>query len=271
MPAPDVDRNSLARAVSDIWYGGAGPTHTDLERLFDLYDLGEVPGGSKRERVHAAVATVDDDRVTEFVHALLVLAEEDGSFSGEYQLDDKTMKVLRKRLAPLHLTISATGTVVGGPGFGVDPHAMLDEPAVQEHVTRLSLALVNDDPALVLGTAKELLETVSKLVLDSAGEAIPDKFPALLAKALQSLGLHAKSVDGDDDIADATRRILGSLQQIGIGVNDLRNARGTGHGRAKPVKLSTRHARLAGGSAVVLATIMLDTFNDPDTPRATAR
>jgi hypothetical protein len=213
---------------------------------------------------------VDKERLTGFVHALLVLAEEHGSFSGEYQVDHKTMQVLRKRLAPLQLTISSIGTVAGGPGFGVDPHAMLDAPAVQEHVTRLSLALVNDDPALVLGTSKELLETVSKLVLTSASEAVPDKFPALLAKALQALGLHAKAVGGDDDIADATRRILGSLQQIGIGINDLRNARGTGHGRAATVKLSARHARLAGGSAIVLATIMLDTFNDPATPRATS-
>lgn len=134
---------------------------------------------------------------------------------------------------------------------------------------RQQLALLNDDTALLLGTSKELLETISKLVLTARGETLPDKFPPLLARALEILGLHAKAVDGTDDIAAATRRILGALQQIGVGINDLRNAHGTGHGQAAPVKLSLRHARLAGGSAVVLATIMLDTYEDPAAPWAT--
>ena len=131
-----------------------------------------------------------------------------------------------------------------------------------------SLALTHDDAALLLGSSKELLETVAKFVLREVGEEPPGKFPALLARALEVLGLHPKAASGSsDEIVSATRKILGGLQQIGLGVNELRNDYGTGHGRAEPlVRLNLRHARLAAGAAVVLATTMLDTYDDPSAP-----
>jgi hypothetical protein len=88
---------------------------------------------------------------------------------------------------------------------------------------------------------------------------------------LEVLGLHARSIAGESDIAAETRRVLGGLQQIALGVNALRNAHGTGHGRVGNVSLGLRHARLAAGAAVVLATAMLDTFEDPKTPWRQAR
>lgn len=256
---PDSNRHNLATGVAGIWYWGAGPSHTETEQVFALYDLDDVPDGSKRDRVYTAIVAIDEAHLKAFVFSLLELAEELGAFA-DGATDEQTMKVLRKRIRPLGLTITPSGELKREPGLGVEPEALLTSPEAREHVARLSRALSDDDAKLILGTGRELLETVSKVVLMSAGEQAPDKFPALLAAALTSLGLHAKVIDRDDDVGQATKRILGALQQIGIGVNDLRNVRGTGHGRAGEVKLSMRHARLAGGSAVVLATLMLDTL-----------
>jgi hypothetical protein len=82
--------------------------------------------------------------------------------------------------------------------------------------------------------------------------------------------MHAKGVSGDTEIAADTKKILGGLQSIGIGINGLRNSYGTGHGRVGDAKLGIRHARLAAGAAVVLATAMLDTYEDPKAPWRTA-
>ena len=46
----------LARTLADFWYGGAGPSHGELDRDFDDEDV-EVDGGSKRDRMREAVET----------------------------------------------------------------------------------------------------------------------------------------------------------------------------------------------------------------------
>jgi hypothetical protein len=148
---------------------------------------------------------------------------------------------------------------------------MLSLPALREHIQRIQLALTNDDSALLLGSSKELLEATSKFILGEVEIEPPDKFPSLLSSALEVLGLHPKAVSGDGDLASATKRVLGGLQQIGLGINELRNDHGTGHGRVGGAKLGLRHARLAAGSAVVLATAMVDTFEDPMAPWRTER
>lgn len=62
--------------------------------------------------------------------------------------------------------------------------------------------------------------------------------------AQRALGLHPSQVTGDDPGAAATRRILGGLTTVAIGLAELRNQVGTGHGRPHPAQASTDHARL---------------------------
>ena len=50
---------------------------------------------------------------------------------------------------------------------------MLDLPALRDHIRRIQIALEQEDTALLLGSSKELLETVSKFVLAQNGTCFP--------------------------------------------------------------------------------------------------
>lgn len=260
----DSTRAKLARTLSDFWYGGDGPSHGELDQVFDDFDL-EVAGGSKRDRVREAVEVCPESVLPRLVAGLVDLLNRLGLLTAP-GADSAAVARLQKRLLPYNLRIAEDGELVGGTRLGIEPEAMIDVPALREHIARIHLALETDDSALMLGSSKELLESTGKLVLAGVGEEPPAKFPGLLTRALEVLGLHAKATTGDDDVAAATRKILGGLQQIGLGVNELRNDHGTGHGRANGVKLGLRQSRLAAGSAVVLASVMIDTLEDPNAP-----
>lgn len=60
----------------------------------------------------------------------------------------------------------------------------------------------------------------------------------------------------------ASKKILGSLSGVAVGIAELRNALGTGHGKATSVPLSARHAHLAIGSASTYCRFLLETLRD---------
>ncbi|MYD33913.1 MAG: hypothetical protein F4W98_08550 [Acidimicrobiales bacterium] len=66
-------RARLARTLAEFWIGGAGPSHGELNDLFDIYGI-QTDSGSKRDRVSEAVKSVGDQDlvalVTDFVDLL---------------------------------------------------------------------------------------------------------------------------------------------------------------------------------------------------------
>lgn len=260
----DSARQALARALGDFWYWGAGPSHTDIDRVFGALDLVDrIDGGGKREKVEQAVLAATPAELPKLISSLIDVLLERG-FLEATEENEKAIALLRRRLVPFGMKFDENGVTSGS--IGVEAGAALSAGELRQHVIRIHRAVEHEDSAQVLGSAKELLESTAKFVLQERGMGEPSKFPALISEALAAIGLHAKAVEGDDDVAAATRRILGALSQIAVGVNDLRNNHGTGHGRVAPTSLSLRHARLAAGSATVLATIMIDTLEDPNAP-----
>lgn len=255
--------------MAEFWRGGAGPTHADLDRVFDYCDLPvEELSGSKYDRVHAALVQVPEETLPTLLHGLVDLLTEGGIFDADSQwaAEETIVSTADKRLRPFGLHLSLTGVLSGGPASPVASAALSSLPDIHDHIKRIALAIDSTDSALLLGSSKELLETTSKFILAELDRVAPSAFPALISDALMAVGLHPKSVNVEGDLADATRRILGGLLQIGNGVNDLRNAHGTGHGRVNAAKLSVRHARLAAGAATTLATLMIETYEDPSAP-----
>ncbi|QXU56521.1 abortive infection family protein (plasmid) [Rhodococcus ruber] len=64
-----------------------------------------------------------------------------------------------------------------------------------------------------------------------------------------------------------TETSLGGALSIAIGVAELRNAYGTGHGRdRRPTGLGPRHGHLAVNAAYLWCQLMLDTLADPRAP-----
>lgn len=147
--------------------------------------------------------------------------------------------------------------------------AQLRDPiAILEQLTRIQRALI-DDPALVVGSAKELIESTAKCVLAERGLPVDEKadLPALVKDAQQALGLHPSSTTPGPDGNDAVKRILGGVSSVAIGVAELRNRYGTGHGAAGVrVGLRPRHAQLAVNAATTWCQLMLDTLTDPEAP-----
>lgn len=149
--------------------------------------------------------------------------------------------------------------------------ASLENPsAIHEGIERLRRAIENEDPALVIGSAKELIESTCKVVLREAEESVDEnaKFPALTRAAQKVLLLVPDRSSPGPDGAEALGKILGGLTGIAGGLNELRNrGHGTGHGPAQArVGLHTRHARLAAGTAILYCQILLDTLQDPHAP-----
>jgi hypothetical protein len=137
----------------------------------------------------------------------------------------------------------------------------LQVPELARQLDRLRES-VDSDPALAIGTAKEMLETACKTILDELGVQVQPEWdvPELLKHTRKHLKLLPDDVPEVARGADTIKRLLSSLGQVGHGLAELRNLYGSGHGRSGRVKgLSPRHARLAVGAATTLVQFLLDT------------
>ena len=250
-------RQRLASALAEFWYGGDGPSHSEIDAV--LIHFGLETQGSKREKVREAIMTCESGDLPEVTEHLTTL--------------------LRRRALP-----NADGPMVGrlrsalnAIGLGLDEHyevtqtlsrgdpilpAFVGIPALREHVGRIERAIRDADWPLLIGSTKELLESTAKVVLMEQGRDIPTRFPALLTSALECLGLHPRQASEDDPaLEQPMRRILGGAMQVALGIDEYRNTHGTGHGRGDVTsEVSTAHVRLAVAAGVAVAVWMLDSL-----------
>jgi hypothetical protein len=137
---------------------------------------------------------------------------------------------------------------------------------VQEAFSRISL-LMESDPAGTVGSVKELIEATAKTVLEHLDvEHGDDDLPRLIRATQEALGLHPTAIRNDVDGSESIKKVLGGLSGVAIGLTELRNSDGSGHGRTRGTRLTARHARLAVNGARAWCEIVLDTFADPDAP-----
>jgi len=140
----------------------------------------------------------------------------------------------------------------------------VDADYVHRQISRMESS-IEMDPDLAIGTAKELVETVSHTILDFAGKSAtdrPDLLP-LVRRALEELKLVPDGIKDDVKGAKPVKAVLGNLSTLVQGIAELRNLYGTGHGKSVTSKgLTARHARLAVGAATTLAIFMFDTHED---------
>lgn len=122
---------------------------------------------------------------------------------------------------------------------------------------------VETDPALAIGTAKDLVESCCKAILEQLGE-IPgksDDLPTLSKKMCKKLGLVPEGITKEAKGADTVKVILSNLAAITKGIAELRGLYGSGHGRdGKHSGLEPRHARLAASSAIAFVDFATETF-----------
>jgi AbiJ N-terminal domain 3/Abortive infection C-terminus len=144
----------------------------------------------------------------------------------------------------------------------------LDAGWMQKEIQRLENS-IERDPALAIGTAKELVETCCKSILTkrevefSRGVDLP-ALTKLLTKELQ---LVPEGIPDEAKGSDTIRLILRNLSSLTQYLAELRGLYGTGHGRdGKHQGLEPRHARLAVGSAVAFIDFVTETHHRRSQP-----
>ena len=134
---------------------------------------------------------------------------------------------------------------------------------MQKEIERVEDA-VDRDPALAIGTAKELVETCCKSILNKRGipfSASAD-LPELTKLLTKELRLVPEGVSDAAKGADTIRLILRNLSALTKYWAELRGLYGSGHGRDGQHRgLEPRHARLAVASAVAFIDFITETHH----------
>jgi hypothetical protein len=140
---------------------------------------------------------------------------------------------------------------------------LVDRLVLTDHLRRIDGA-IETDPALAVGSAKELLETVAKQILEFHHVKYDqsDSIQQLVKGAMTALNLSIEGIPEAAKGANSLKQILAGLNQIVGGVAELRNLYGTGHGRTRSGGLKARHARLVVGAVSTLAVFLLETLED---------
>lgn len=145
-----------------------------------------------------------------------------------------------------------------------DMAVVFDAPHLAEQIRRIE-ASTEKDPSLAIGTAKELIETCCRTILEKRGKVIQANptVQQLVKETLKELELVPDKVKDSKRGADSIRQILQVLGTIGQAIGELRNLYGTGHGKnGNAIGLTARHARLAVGAASTLVRFLFDTYTE---------
>lgn len=137
----------------------------------------------------------------------------------------------------------------------------LDAGWMAKEIERLEHA-VDRDPALAIGTAKELVESCCKTILAKRGVSCTksEDLGDLTKKLTKELQLVPEGITDEAKGAETIRLILRNLTQITSNLARLRGLYGTGHGRDGQHRgLQPRHARLAVASAVAFIDFVAET------------
>ncbi|MAK83426.1 abortive infection family protein [Phenylobacterium sp.] len=139
----------------------------------------------------------------------------------------------------------------------------LDAGWMQKEIERLENA-IERDPALAIGTAKDLVESCCKTILLKRGVAISkaDTLPDLTKALVKELKLVPAGISDEAKGAETVRLVLRNLSSLTHYLAELRGLYGSGHGRdGRHRGLEPRHARLAVGAAVAFIDFVTDTHH----------
>ena len=264
MGQPPASRD-IAAAFGKYFHNGDGPSHRRLTEVFSAAGLSDVApgtaqqqeGSTKAERVRRTVeaACRKPERARELVDALLSCLRTDGCL---YQNLEAT-EGLKRALGRQGWSLDSEGylTPVGEIDLETGGRSALDD-----QIRRMRMN--TDDPALLLGTAKELLESTAKYVLRELSVETSSKTPDfndLWHLTRKRLNILPENIAGDGDGNKCIKVILQSSWRIIEQVNTLRNLQWTGHGRTLPSGVTREQALLVAREACSMAEFTLMTLD----------
>lgn len=253
---PSTD-SRFSNAEGDIWQHRVNNDDWENDWIFydDRFDLqrgdDEIFLRFLCETIHPVVRS----DVTE--------AERICQLYNQYLINDGFQIVEKTRMSGKPVFIGRFVGVTSTPGLNAVKESIsaIDAGYVSQQITRMEAA-VHNDPGLAIGTAKELIETCCKTILDNRGVSYSSNLdlPQLVKATSKELSLTPNDIPEQAKAAETIKRLLSNLATITQGITELRNQYGTGHGKAANAKgLSSRHAKLAVGAASTLAVFLLET------------
>lgn len=147
----------------------------------------------------------------------------------------------------------------------------LDAGWMAKEIERLENG-IERDPALAIGTAKELIETCCKTILTKRGVSYTksEDLGELTKKLTKELQLVPEGISEAAKGAENIKLVLRNLTQLTNNLAQLRGLYGTGHGRDGNHRgLQPRHARLAVASAVAFIDFVSETYQQRESARTT--
>lgn len=260
--------DEIGAAFGGFFFGGDGPSHGTLTRVFaaaglssdDPYDPSSgTPNKEIRVLTVFAAARRRAVRARNLVDALLVQFRVHGYFGDDASdLVKRNVKTLGAALRRVGWDLTEDGELAT---LGQIDLTTGGRPALEEQIARIKRS--SEDPGALIGSAKDLLESVAKFVLEEVGMPVNSKmdFPALLHLARERLDLLPKNVDVSHPGGEAIRKILQASYQIADQINALRHVQGVGHGRTLPTGVTPEMALLVVREATSVAEFMLTTLH----------
>ena len=257
MPSTD---GRFEKASGDIWQHRVNNNDWDNDWVFtdSRFNLLGCPDDKfllfLTEMLHPVVRP-DSEEATRLAQVFNDLMREDG-----YELS------IRTTVAGRPVWMASRRSLRGSAALPALRRARerFDADYILGQIARMEAA-VEDDPGLAIGTAKELVETTCKSILELRGKPVsghPD-LPKLVRMVAEELDLLPADVSPTAREPETIKRILGSLAIVASGVAELRNAYGTGHGRSPGARgLRARHAMLAVGAATTIAVFLFETHEE---------
>lgn len=263
----DMTSGIVLREIRSMWESEGFSEPSSIEPI----------GGERVSLYEAYIRQVDWTSHGEVARALRVfqetLLEVWNGWSEEYLANrDREFDKLTRKIEAAGLEVSDKWLIQLPHSLEISPEELqgLTEPdAIFVHLERLSGALRDSDPELVIGQAKELVETTAKLILNERKVEYDPKLKMgpLLRKAQHSIGLSDGNQQLGPDKLQAVRQILNGAGSVAMGLAELRNSYGTGHGPGSLRSgLEQRHAELAVNAARLWCEMMLTTFSSETAP-----
>jgi hypothetical protein len=225
------------------------------------------------ERFHTAIEWTSTDHAQRYLNVVERVIEE---YETELRESPLPSPGYERRVARLRSALAQSGISVDSENRLRLPNSLVGmrmagvptESDIRMHAARL--ARLDQEPEETIGAAKELVEATAKHVLMTLGRDFDPKadVAAVSKAALKALNLHRDAIAPTVRGAEVITKMLTGLQQIAVGLAELRNAGyGTGHGRGTRISgIKSRHADFVARSAVAYTEMVLDTLHDEDAP-----
>ncbi|MDR3455846.1 MAG: abortive infection family protein [Verrucomicrobiae bacterium] len=196
------------------------------------------------------------EKLPNFIKTCRNLSEVWGVIKPKFDKYSERREFIRNEFHPLLTMLESEAGVPSDSSISVTVQAVSSE-YIQE-VWKKALERRATDPEAAITTARTLLESVCKHILDKTGASYDNA--ADLPK-LYSLTAKQINLSPSQHTEQIFKQTLGGCQTVIEGIGALRNHHGDAHGSgAARIRPSSRHAELAVNLAGTMATFLLQTL-----------